>query len=78
MKLTAETLRKDGWRPIVSERQAWQLMRRELKHHRKWQHKRTWSDYDKILAIKPGNWFKFMKNKANRHTSILIWTRDGH
>lgn len=73
--MKAETLRKYGWKPIVSEAQAHQLLRHELKHHRRFQQKdpqRVWS-FNNLLQIKQGNWYKFMKNRNNGFCSILIW-----
>lgn len=68
------TLRKYGWKPIVSEAQAHQLLRHEIKHRRRFQQKdpqRVWS-YEDLLRIKKGNWYKYMKNKSNGHCSLLI------
>jgi len=70
-----ETLREFGYQPIVSDAQAAQLLRRELKHHRQWQQRdktRSWN-MDNLLSIKRGNWFKFIKNHRNGHCAILIW-----
>jgi hypothetical protein len=74
-EVTPETLRKYGWQPIVSDMQAAQLLRHELKHHAAWQQReprRTW-DYRDLLAIKKGNWFTYIKNKHNGYCSILVW-----
>lgn len=75
MSATPETLRRLGYRPIVSDAQAAQLLRHELKHHRAWSQReprRTWN-YDELLAIKPGNWFKFMRNPRNGYCSVMVW-----
>lgn len=75
MAARPETMRRFGWRPIVSEAQAAQLLRHELKHHRAWSQRRPDSKwcYDNLLAIKPGNWFKYMKNPRNGYCSICVW-----
>ena len=72
-----EVWRSYGWKPIVSESQAHQLLRHELKHHRRFQQKNpqhSWS-YEDLLRIKKGNWYKY-SNKINgavsSHCSILI------
>lgn len=75
---TVETLRAFGWRLIASDAHAAQLLRRELKHHAKWQQRsngsRSWN-YRNLLEIKSGNWYKFLKNPRNGYCSILIWRR---
>jgi hypothetical protein len=74
--MTPETLREYGYRPIVSDAQAAQLLRHELKHHANWQQRdpaRVW-DYRTLLLIKPGNWFAFLKNNRNGYCSLVIWT----
>jgi hypothetical protein len=68
-----------GWRPIVSDKQATQLLRIEIKHHARFQQRcysfdiplHKW-DYRRLLEIKKGNWYKIMKNRENSLTSILI------
>lgn len=74
--MKAETLRRYGWRKIVSEVQAWQLLRHELKHHANWQQRdlyRRW-DFRPLLDIKVGTWFKYLGNPKNGHCSLLLWT----
>lgn len=77
MPISDDTLRKHGWRPIVSDAHANQLLRRELKHHAKWQQRCRDHQLDccRLLQIRPGNFYKFMKNAMNYHWSILIWIR---
>ena len=70
-----DALIRNGYRQIASDAHAAQLLRRELKHHAQWQQRsptRKW-DYRELLAIKAGNWYKFMRNKRNGYCSILIW-----
>ena len=70
-----ETLARYGWRPIVSDAHAAQLLRRELKHHARHQQRGSgvnW-DYRTLLAITRGNWYKLMGNPDNGHCGILIW-----
>lgn len=72
--MRVEILRKYGWKPIVSEAQAHQLLRHELKHRQKFQQrdpKRVWS-YNYLLSIKKGNWYKHLKNNHNGYCSLLI------
>lgn len=70
-----ETLLKNGWRPIVSEAQAAQLLRRELKQFANQQQRGP--DYPlsmrHLLAFKKGNWYKFLRNRKNSPRSILLW-----
>jgi len=74
-----ELLYRYGWRPIVSDEQAAQLLRREIKHHARFQQTRyslgipphQW-DYRQLLEIKKGNWYNIIKNKENSFTSIQI------
>lgn len=78
--MTEEALRQYGWKPIVSDAQAWHLLRREMKHHAKFQQRNSdmnW-DYRTLLAIKKGNWFKFLGNPRNGQCSIMIWVRPAH
>lgn len=68
-------LAKNGWKPIVSDKQASQLLRHELKHHAAWQQRvpgYVW-DVRRLLAFKRGNWFKFIRNRENGCCSIMIW-----
>ena len=72
---TIDTLRREGWQRIASDAHAAQLLRRELKHHAKMQQRNrsaSW-DYRRLLQIKPGNWYKFLRNPRNVYCSILIW-----
>lgn len=69
-----DVLRRYGYRPIVSDAQALQILRRELKHHSSAQQRDPtlrW-DYRDLLAIKKGNWFKFVRNC--QHRGVLIWS----
>lgn len=72
--MTEDTLRKYGWKPIASDAHANQLLRRELKHHAKWQQRGSdrQCDYRTLLAIKRGNWYRFLGNPRNAQCSILI------
>jgi hypothetical protein len=68
-----ETLLKFGWKPIVSEAQANQLLRRDLKHHANWQQRDPdrWWDYRRLLMIQKGNWYATIKNKKNGYCKIV-------
>ena len=75
--MKVETLKQFGWQRIASDAHAAQLLRRELKHHSRWQQRDPtyrW-DYRVLLAIKRGSWFKFLKNRKNGYCSILIWRK---
>ena len=81
MHMRLELLRKHGWRPIVSDAQATNLLRRELKHHQQHQDRVIGSQpptkpptyrFETLLQIKKGNWYKFVKD--SQHLSILIRT----
>lgn len=68
-----QRLKEAGFKPIVSEKQAIQLLRRELKFRRSQQQRHpnmVWN-YDDLLAIKRGNWFRFVTYKGC--CSITIW-----
>lgn len=75
-----EALKICGWRKIASDAHASQLLRRELKHHLRFQQRNMskgiasdqWS-YRDLLNIKKGNWYKFMKNKTNSNCGIIVW-----
>ena len=73
--MTREALQKFGYRQIKSEAQAWQLLRRELKRRAKWQQRdpSIQRNDTRLLAIKPGNWFKLLKNPRNPYYGILVW-----
>lgn len=72
MPVDPQKLIEYGYRPIRSWAQADQLLRRELKHHRQWQ-QRTGRTFDcqRLLKIKPGNWFSIMKRCEN--AGLVIW-----
>lgn len=72
--MSKELLIKYGWRPIVSDRHAYQLQRREIKFLQKMAQRKdkiSFNHYDahKLLEIKAGNWFKLIK--TSQFTSIL-------
>ena len=73
MKVSKGTLLNHGWRPIVSDAQAAQLLRRELKHQMKQEQrgKDLHLSRKDLLALKPGNWFKIIHNP--RWHSIRVW-----
>lgn len=75
------SLTNSGWRPIASDAHAAQLLRRELKYYSKWQQRDTQNtfawDVRRLLAIKRGNWYKFLRNSRNRYCSIVIWPMPG-
>lgn len=70
-----ETLRNRGWSPIVSEAQAAQLLRRQIKAMANRQQRHT--DYPfcmrDLLAFKKGNWYKFLRDSENGRCRILLW-----
>lgn len=70
-----EVLERYGWKPIVSDRHAYTLLRRELKHHARSVDAGCdlVSSFRYLLGIKKGNYYKFLNNKENRYASILIW-----
>ena len=70
------TLRKYGYRQIVSDAEALKLLRRELKFHAMQQDRNPNHRVDcrYLLAIQCGNWFRLMRN--NPYCSILIWRGD--
>lgn len=63
----SDRLKSHGYRRIASAAHAEQLMRRELKQHRRRQQMdisagvRHHPQYDKMLNIRHGSWYKFMK-----------------
>jgi len=69
-----ETLLKYGWSPIVSDAQAAQLLRRQIKAMAN--QKQRCSDYPfcmrYLLAFKKGNWYKFLRNSENDNCRILL------
>lgn len=71
--MTPDDLLARGWRPIVSEAQATHLLRRELKHYEAWQQRTPGCrpDARRLLAIKPGVWFKLRRGSQNG--SIMLW-----
>lgn len=70
-----ETLLKNGWRPIVSEAQAAQFLRRELKQFANRQQRNPDRPLSLryLLAIKTGNWYKFYRSRENGICQILLW-----
>jgi len=69
-----DVLERYGWKPIVSDRHAYTLLRRELKHHQKSVDAGCdmVSSFRYLLGIKKGNYYKFLKNTENRYASIII------
>jgi len=83
-KMKASVARKYGWRPIVSEAQATVLMRRQLKKLRSGAQRResqksrmegcwgqTAYNYDGLLRIKVGTWYKFIK-QVNGYSALQL------
>ena len=81
--MKASVARKYGWRPIVSEAQAAVLMRRELKRLRSraqrreakkeevWRYDASYN-YERLLNIKVGSWFKFVPKFDGRPVLSLL------
>lgn len=69
-----DTLERYGWKPIVSDRHAYTLLRRELKHHARSVDAgfNRVSSFRYLLGIKKGNYYKFLKNARNRYASIIV------
>lgn len=69
-----DRLRKNGWRPIVSDAQASQLLRRQLKllAKRQQRHGIGIRDQRELLAIKPGNWWKILDSSFLKDRPMII------
>ena len=74
MKLPRQILKQYGYRQITSEIQAIHLFRRELKqmHADSQRSGRNRLDAHKLLSIKSGMWFRFVRRSPHGDGSILI------
>lgn len=72
--ITAQQLRDKGYFKIKSDRQAYQLLRRELKKARATQFRCgvRWVCWEYLLDVKPGMWVKFYRLTSGR-TILVIW-----
>jgi len=79
MLIDRETAVKRGYSPIVSDKQAYNFLRREIKS----QHKRSQRanrpgvfDYADLMKIKKGNWFQFFRLSSGRCYLCVIEVKD--
>lgn len=79
MKLPKQILEQYGYRQITSEIQATHLLRRELKqmHAASQRSGRNRLDAHKLLSIRPGMWFRFVRRGPHSYGSILILSEVG-
>jgi hypothetical protein len=79
----ASVLKEHGWRKIKSDKQAYQITRWLIKFLRKEEARRknklggvSLYDFELLLNIKPGVWFKLFRVDRDGITSktVLIWS----
>jgi len=79
MLIDRETAVKSGYSPIVSDKQAYNFLRREFKQLHKRGQRRNKPDLvscHSMLQIRAGNWFKFLRLTNGLCVLMIIEVKD--